>query len=166
MRDHQQGDVDDGDDVGGTQLACHKRQAEPHGVVVGDEKVAGAHNVERDYKEPEQWTYRRREKSHDGQQAGGEIAIGCGRGKASGQVWADYTGKDEDQPEEAKGVNRSDDTVRAEAAHRSEPGHNPGAEAEQAGDITQNELRLENPLLSHFASFRGLRPSGTGPTSK
>ena len=48
VRDHQHGDVEDRDDICGAQLACHKRKAQPGGLIVVDEDVGCAQNVEGD----------------------------------------------------------------------------------------------------------------------
>ena len=45
VRNHQYWNVDDWDEIGCAQLACHVRKADSNGVVVVDEDVGRAHEV-------------------------------------------------------------------------------------------------------------------------
>ena len=112
-----------------------RRKAGPDGVVVVDEDVGRSHEIEGDDEEPEERTYPYREKRQNGQHPGCEVAVGGERGEAGGQIGADDAGKDKDEPEEAKAVQRSDDAVCFEPVHRPEPGQNVSAETKQPRDI-------------------------------
>ncbi len=58
-----------------------------------------------------------------------KIAVGSVGSEASGQIGTDDAREDEDEPEEAKAVERSDGAVRLDAVHRLEPGQGVHADA-------------------------------------
>jgi hypothetical protein len=51
VRDHQQGHVDDRDCIGGTQLPRNRGKVELDGVVIVDNQVGHAHEIEGDDEE-------------------------------------------------------------------------------------------------------------------
>src|SRR5215470_9107553 len=57
---------------------------------------------------------------------------------------ADNARNDEDESEEAKAMQRCDGTLRIRAAKRFQPRPDIGAEGEQPGDVTEDEMSLED----------------------
>ena len=64
--------------------------------------------IEGDSETPEQWTYPRREKRKDGQNAGREVAVGGEAWRNQRASWTDDTRKKKDKPEETKTVQSRD----------------------------------------------------------
>ena len=74
-------------------------------------------------------------------------------GKTTGHAGANKAWENEDQPEEAEAVDGGDDALGAETVHQPEPGQHVRAEDQQAGDIPEDELRLEDRLRCHGTSL-------------
>ena len=129
VRDHQHGDVEDGDNVSGTHLPGDCGKAGADGVEIVEEDIGHADEIEGDDERPEERTHPYGEKREEGQHAGREVTIGGEGGKACGQM-ADDAWKDEDEPEEAEAVQGGDGAVGFEPAYRSESGQDIDAEAE------------------------------------
>src|SRR4029077_1459519 len=100
-----------------------------------DDDVHRAHDIEGDDEEREERTYPYREKCQDGEYPCCEVAIRGELSEASGQIGADDSGKDKDQPEEAEAVQSGDGPLRFNPVHCLEPGPEVGAEAKQPRDI-------------------------------
>src|ERR1700733_5023543 len=98
VRNHQHWNVDDGDEIGCAELAGQVRKADSNGVVVVDEDVGRAHKVVGDDEEPEQRASPHGKKCQNGEHAGREITVGGKRGEGSRKIWANDTGKNEDEP--------------------------------------------------------------------
>jgi hypothetical protein len=148
VRDHQERHIDDRDPVQGAELTCDGGNIEPDGVVVIREEVDDAHDIERDDKCPEQRTCPHREKRQHGQESRREVAIGGDDGEILRQI-ADDSRKDEDEPEEAKAVQRGDGALRLNAVHRPEPRPYVGAKTQQPGGIAEDEMDAEQRFLRH-----------------
>ncbi len=70
-----------------------------------------------------------------GQHSGDEVTIGGELREARWQIGTDDARKDEDEPEEAEAVQRSDGALRVDPVHRLEPGQDVHADAKQPRDI-------------------------------
>ena len=123
-----------------------------------EEQIAGAHKVEGDDEDPKERTDPHREQRQYGQQAGGEIAVGGGRGETGRQVRPDDAGNQEDETEEAEAVQRGDRAMSLHAIHRSELGQAVGPEAEQPRHVAKDELHEEE----HSRRHSGLLPKRLG----
>src|SRR4029077_19973702 len=113
VRDHQYGNVDDRDPISGAQLARQGRKAELGGVIIVDDEVGDAHDIEGDDKQPKERTYPHGEERQHGKYPGREVAVGGEGSKARWQI-ADNARKNEDESEETKAVQRSDGAVRVD----------------------------------------------------
>src|SRR5215467_6195396 len=142
VRNHQQRDVNDRDHVGGTQLSCQGWKAELGGVIIVDDEVGRAHEVEGDNEQPKDRTYPHSEKCQDGEKPRREIAIGGERGEAFWQI-ADDAREDEDESEETEAVQGRDRTLCFDSVHRLEPGPDVRTETKQPRNITQDEVYSE-----------------------
>ena len=105
-------------------------------MVIIENDVGRAHEIESDDQQPEERAYPYREKRQDGQHRGCQVAVGSELGEAGGQIRADYAWKDKDEPEEAEAMQSGDGALRFEVARRLEPGQDIGPEAKQPRDIT------------------------------
>src|SRR5215471_10895264 len=131
------------DRIGAAQLPRHRRKAGLNGVVIVDDDVGWAHDIEGDDESTKQRTYLCGEERQDGQHSGGEVTVGGEGGEPDGQSRPYDSRKDKDEPEESKTVQCSDCTLRRESIHNLEPGPNVDAEAKQPRDVTENELNSE-----------------------
>ena len=104
VRDHQQRHIDDRDRVSRAQLSRHRGKVDLGGVVIVDNEVDKAHDIEANDEQPKQRTYPDREKCQHGEQPGGEVPIGGESREGGRQMRADHTWKDEDEPEKAEAV--------------------------------------------------------------
>ena len=104
-------------------------------MVIVEDQVDKPREIEGDDEQPKQRTDPDREQRQHGQHAGCKIPVGGEHGEACGQIGADHARKDEDEPEEAEAVQRSDRTLCFEMVHRFEPGPDVHAEAKQPRDI-------------------------------
>jgi hypothetical protein len=84
------------------------------------------------------------------QHAGREVTIGSEHREARGQIGADDAWKEEDEPEEAEAVQRSNGALCFHRVHRFEPGQRVHGNAKQPGDITSNEMYLKDGCRGHF----------------
>src|SRR5690242_17771200 len=112
-------------------------------VIIADD-VHRAHNVERDNKQPEEWTDSYCEQRQHGQYTGGKVAVGGESGKVRRQIRSDNAWNKKDQAEEAEAVQRGDDALSTDAVHRPEPGPDIRTRSKQPRDVAENELDLEN----------------------
>ena len=144
-----------------------RRKTDLDGMIVVDEQVDRAHEIEGDDEQPEERTYPDREKRQHGQHPGCDVAVGGEHREASGQIGADDAWKDEDEPEEAEAVQSSDGAVCRDPVHRPEPRQTVCAEAKQPRDVAEDEMYLEQDFRGHFcllwagvqavsAGFRGI----------
>src|SRR5258708_35820312 len=80
------------------------------------------------------------------------VRVGLLQHEAGRQIGADHARKDEDEPEEAEAVQRSDRTLCFEMVHRFEPGPDVHAKARQPRDISEDEMGLEQDFRGHLIS--------------
>ena len=73
VRDHQQGYVDDRDQVGGAKLPRHRGKPDVNCVVIVHEQVDDAHEIESDDEQSEQRAYPDAEECQHGQDARREV---------------------------------------------------------------------------------------------
>jgi len=124
-----------------------------------EDEVGRADKIEGCNEQPEERPYPNCEQRRNGQDSGGEIAIGGGDGKAGWQAGADHARNDEDQPEETRAVQGGDHTMCGDAVHRLEPGQDISAKAKQPNGIAEQQLGLENGLRRHgLANLLTARP--------
>ena len=125
-------------------------------MVIVDEDVGGAHEIEGNNEQPKEGTHPRREKRQHRQHSGGKVAIGCELSEVHRQIGTDHTRNNEDQPEEAEAVQSSDGALRFDLVHRLELGPYVRAKAKQPGDVTKNEVYLEDGCWRHVDSYQVL----------
>ena len=82
------------------------------------------------------------------------VRVGLLQHEAGRQIGADHARKDEDEPEEAEAVQRSDRTLCFEMVHRFEPGPDVHAEAKQPRDISEDEMSWRPDEIHHSRSRR------------
>src|SRR5579872_201430 len=157
MGDHQKRYIDYRDCVCDAQLAGDVREAGLVAVVIVDEDVDGARQIESDCEEPEERTYSEGEKRQDGENPRREVAIGGESREGRRQISADDAGEDEDEAEEAETMQNGDGALRFDRVHRLEPRPDISAEAQQPGDVTENEMGQENACGRHGFPFRRWR---------
>src|SRR5260370_38651035 len=80
------------------------------------------------------------------------VRVGLLQHEAGRQIGADHARKDEDEPEEAEAVQRSDRTLCFEMVHRFEPGTDVHAKARQPRDISEDEVGLKQDFRGHMIS--------------
>ena len=111
-------------------------------MVIVDDDVGCAHDIEGDDERPKQRTYPCGEKRKHSQHSGGEVTVRGERSESNGQRPYDAR-KDKDEPEESKTVQCSDCTLGIVSIHGLKPGPDVDAKAKQPRDITKNELNSE-----------------------
>src|SRR6516162_2447695 len=135
VRDNQYGHVDDWDRVGGAQFPRQWSKADLNAVIVVDNDVDGAHDIESDDKQPKKRTYSYGQKRQHGQHSGREVTVSSEDGEVGRQIGADDTWKDEDEPEEAEAVQSGDEALCFDLVHRLEPGQHIHTDEKQPRDV-------------------------------
>src|ERR1700688_3773053 len=115
-------------------------------MVVVDDDIGRAHEIEGDNEQRKEWANPHREERQDRQQPGCQVTVSGERREASGNIGTNHARKDKDEPEETEAVQSSDGALRFKPVHRPESGHDVHAEAKKPSNIPKNEMHKEEIL--------------------